>query len=283
MPEKYEILHEQDPDLPKIRLFTLFLRADKRIEHSYEWSMSIESKITVVGIMFNEVIEQLPRCLEEFELNDERRVERGVECPKLALKYETFANSIYHLCENLSRIVAYLYPKASLPPGFNKQKKRFHKKPEIDSIYAGILNKFAKTYEEIHSIRSESTHYLSGFITLSGPTELGYFNNVKSKRTGGSEKISIDSIGKHIEKVYDDVLEFVDSFGNHFINFIPKDSPITLLCLITTSGRIGFKNISLGEYLNGEQGVCYTPEMDCPLKESCMAYKTYIDKMSNNK
>jgi hypothetical protein len=180
MNKDHIMLHKQDPTLPKIKLFLLFMKGDQRISDAFDWSLAVSAKINAMKVLFEEVLEQLPQCFDELEKIKKRGYGNDVECLKLAIKYEIFLNSIYSLCENISRIVAYLYPDKNLPQSFLKQKNRFLKQ-EIDSIYAKILVN-TDWYDEVRSIRSEATHYLSGFITISSSTELGYFNKPKSER-----------------------------------------------------------------------------------------------------
>ena len=226
--------------------------------------------------MFKEVEMQIPLCIKELEEGEKEGYTEGIECLKLALKYEVFLNSIYALCENLSRIVAYLYSEHSLPHGFREQKERFLGKHDIDPVYSKILEEFTSWYLEVHSIRTESTHFLSGFITIS-ESKIGYFNTPKSKRKDSPKKeIQISDIEKHIKQVYERVIAFLSEFGKHFINVIDERAKIALPCLITSSGYMGVRQISLRGYKAGEAGICLTPKMDCPLKESCEAYKNYL-------
>jgi len=275
MSEDYIILHKQDPKLPKIRLFILFMWGDNRIPDGFNWSLSIDSKIKAVDVLFNEVLSQIPKCFEELEEIRKRGFGGGVECLKLAIKYEVFLNSIYSLCENLSRIVAYLYRERNLPQSFNAQRNRFLKKPDIDPDFTKILANIT-WWDEVHSIRSESVHYLSGFITISSATELGYFNRPQSRRNGAPTSILIDNIEKHIRQLYNNVKEFLLEFGEHFIKNINQDAYIALPCLRTSSGLIGIKGISLKGYLNNDAGICLTPDFDCPLKETCGAHREQV-------
>jgi hypothetical protein len=126
-------------------------------------------------------------------------------------------------------------------------------------------------YDEVHSIRSEATHYLSGFITISSHAELGYFNRQKSRRNSVPENISIDDIERHTRQLYDNVNAFLLAFGDHFIKVIDQDVRVALPCIRTSSGLIGTKNISIKEYLNNEPGICSTPNFNCPLAKSCEA------------
>lgn len=269
MEEDYIILHKQDPTLPKIKLFLLFMKGDSRIPDAFNWSLSIDAKIKAMNVLFKEVLEQIPRCFEEMDEMNKKGYGQGLELNKLALKYENFLNSIYSLCENLSRVIAYLYRDKNLPQGFFDQKHKFLRQ-DFDSDYTNIL-KNTNWCDEVHAIRTEATHYLSGLITISKATELGYLNKPKSRRKGVPGNISIDDIKTHVNQIYDDVFAFLFAFGDHFIKIINQNSGVTLPCLRTSSGLIGTKIITLSEYLNNEPGICGGFGFDCPIKSSCRA------------
>jgi hypothetical protein len=252
-------MRKQESNFYKLRLFLKFLKGDDRVPDAFDWSLSIQNKISVMQILYKEVIDQLPKCFDELKEIKQKGFGSGIESTKLAVKYEVFLNSIYALCENLSRL------------SFREQKARFLEDLNVDSVYSEML-KTTSWYDEVRAIRTEATHYLSGFITISSPTELGYCNVPKSKRKRTPKAISINDIEKHIEGIYNNVLEFLSFFGNHFITVINQDVSVVLPCLVV-SGLIGAKKISLKEYLNDESGVCYTPKLDCPAKDSCKARK----------
>jgi len=119
-------MQEQQLNFLNLELFLKFLKGDRRVPDAFRWSVSIRNKITVMQILNEEVFAQLPKCFDEIKEIKEKGLGSGIECTKLAIKYEVFLNSIYALCENLSRIVHYLY-KSRLPEGFRKQKSRFLK------------------------------------------------------------------------------------------------------------------------------------------------------------
>jgi hypothetical protein len=261
-------VNEQKPDLQKFELFLGFLKGDARVPDAFRWSLSIGTKKSAMRILYEEVSIQIPKCFDELKEIREKGFGSGIECLKLALKYEVFLNSVYALCENLSSVVHYLYPSKTLPQKFRKQKIRFLKDPSLDSGYSKILMG-TSWYDEVSAIRSEATHYLSGFIVISSPTELGYFNVPKSEK----KDVSINDVEEHIKRIYGDVLAFLSLFGKHFVTIINQDSPIALPCLRTRDGLLGVKSISLREYLNNEPGICQTIALDCPEKDSCEARK----------
>jgi hypothetical protein len=130
-------------------------------------------------------------------------------------------------------------------------------------------------YDEVSSIRSEATHYLSGLVDSFDFEELIYDNVPKGERKGAPKDISIKNIEKHIRRIHDNVWTFLSLFGNHFIKIINQDTRVSFTCSLPTTPPepIGSKIISFREYLNGESGICQTPSLECPMKDSCDAYK----------
>ena len=263
----YTILHKQDPTLPKIDLLLLFMKGDPRIPDAFGWSVSIRTKMSIASILFNDVLEQIPKGIKEFEEVNRSGYIEGIELLKLAMKYENYLNSIYSLCENISRIVHFLYGERNLPDSFFDQKSRFLKEPDINPDYTEILEK-TNWYDEVHSIRREATHFLSGFVGISDDTKLGYFNKPKSKRKGTPERISIDDIEEHLRGIHNGLSRFLYAFGDAFIKIINQDSRVSIPC-IYSRGLIGTYHISLREYLNNGLGICGAPKFDCPVKDSC--------------
>jgi hypothetical protein len=265
-------MSEKKPNLKKFELLLAFMKGDSRVLDAYRWSLSIKTKGIAIEILYREVLTQIKKCFEELEDINKKGYGSYINFLILAIKYEVFLNSIYALCENLSRIVYYLYPTKNLSPRFREQKEKFLEDFSIDSDYSKILSG-SNWYDEVHGMRSEATHFLSGLISFSSPIELGYFNIPKSTRKEALKKISIDDISKHATQIYNDVLQFLSLYGNHFIAIINQDSRVAMTCLRTSSELLGVRYISLREYLNGESGICHTKKLDCPKKDSCEARK----------
>lgn len=255
-------------------LFLKFMANDSRIQDGYRWSQSIKDKLESVTLRYNEVLEQIKHCSDDTdrmkkELDEIGYTNSGIECPKLAYMYEDFLNSIYALCENISKIVAFLYPKKNLPQGFHDQKKRFLNR-DIDIEYSEIL-KQSTWYDEVQSLRSESIHFLSGVVMTTNSYELGYSNIPKSRRDGTPNEIKIESIKDHIDVIYKNVGEFLILFGNHFINILDQESRAAFPCMRTPSGLMCVEERSLSECLNNLPGRCVTTKVDCSLRDSCQA------------
>lgn len=201
---------------------------------------------------------------------------------KLALRYETFLNCIYSLFESLSNIVRCLDNDVKLKYGFYKQKNQIIKKMrDVDIEYTKILE-LTDWYDEIHSIRSESTHFLSGFITIDTSGAPGYFNKPMSVRNGSTPQISKDNIRQHIDEIYGNVDRFLERFGDHFIKKIDPDIRIAHICLLIDGGYLGCRSQSLNDIFHKLPGICITRNVNCPFKNSCGAYKNAIESETKN-
>lgn len=182
-------------------------------------------------------------------------------------------NSIYSLCESLASLVKAIYPEGNLSPHFNKQKRAFlNNKRDIDPEYAGILDSLI-WYDEVNAIRGEATHFLSGFTTISKDGEPGYFNEPKGDRQSSPQRISQDSIEKHIQEIYQHVGIFLLLFGDHFIQKIDRNKRMPNMCMLDGKGYVGFRERSINEILNQKPGICHTPLYQCPIRHSCEAFR----------
>lgn len=271
-------MSEQDGKFKNLNLLLRFMKGDSRIPDASNWALSINNKVTAISISHEEVLLQISKCLTELEEIEKKGYGTGLECIKLAIKYEVFLNSIYSLCENLSQVVRHLYRSMNLPSRFHQQKSRFCKDLTIDAEYSKVLAA-TSWYNEVHTMRTEATHYLSGVVVLPDRKELGYINTPKSAREGTPKEISIISIEKHVRRLYDDVLNFLYFFGDHFIRMIDHKSRIAVICYYLPSSKLlCVKNISLDEYLKNEPGICQTINVDCPDMSSCIARKKTAEK-----
>jgi hypothetical protein len=263
----------EKPKLENFHLLLQFMKGDRRIPDADRWCFSIDNKIMAMEILYREVLVQIPKCSCELKEAEEKGQGSYIECIILAVKYEVFLNSIYSFCENLSNVVSYLHTSQKLPTHFRKQKSRLLKDPSLYSEYAEIL-RTTKWYDEIHAMRSEATHYLSGLIVISSPANLGYVNVPKGTKKGTPANISIADVKKHVEQIHSEVFTFLDLFGNHFIKIIDHDTKVTLVCQNASGQIVGARNISLKEYFDNKAGVCLKlkTKNDCPEKHSCEAY-----------
>lgn len=245
---------------------------DQRLKNSFDFANSIKAKVNIVGVCLNELFYQLQPYEEEVkELKSKGYVE-GNQHLILVVKYETFLNSIYGLMENIAQIVSKIYYKESLPRMFHDQKDRLLKNPTIDQAYSNLLEQ-VEWYDEVRLMRSEFTHFLTGIIVSYGEDIPGYQNTPKSTRKDALDKIEIKDIREHAQEIYNKLMEFLQGFGEHFLQIINKDVRIAEVCGITQNFLIGTKLISYDEKINGKPGICNTYKLDCPDATKCEARK----------
>jgi hypothetical protein len=228
-------------------------------------------KFNAVAILCNEVLDQIPKWKDELEQIKKIGYGYTLQETILLVKYETFLNSIYSFCENISYMVHELYPKANLPRNFYDQKtKHLEKIRNFDSYYAKLLES-TNWYDEVHSMRSECVHYLSGFIFISDIEEPGYLNNKPyNKRKGHIEEIEIKNIGIHVREIYSKVCHFVMEFSRHFIECrCNKNKSIGEICIC--GGLSGVRTMTLNDYLNKNPPRCEALEFNCPVEDKCTA------------
>lgn len=247
-------------------------KEDLRISHADKWAQSLLDKFNAVSILCNEVLYQIPIWKKELEQAKERGYGNTIQQTILLVKYETFLNSIYSFCENIGYLVKELYPKANLNNHFNDQKtNKLEKIEALDKKYAKILES-AKWYDEVHSMRSEATHYLSGFIFISDIEEPGYLNSkVYSERKRHTEGIEVENIEKHVRETYNSLYAFINELSKHFIELrCNKKKPIGSLCLYGGGGLSGVRTMTLNDYLLKNPPRCESLEFDCLSKKNVM-------------
>lgn len=247
---------------------------EPEVPDAFRWSMAIGHKKLKMHFAYEDVFRQIPIWYADHEEMQKKGIGSSKEGIILALRYETFLHSVDSLCESLSRISARFYPKLS--HGFREQKNELlNQKRSIDPQYTEILESVT-WYDEVHAIRIEATHFLSGFITISKNGEPGYFNTPQSVRKEAPRKISRDSIEKHIFEIYQNVDIFLTQFGDHFIQKIDKSKKIAKICLLNGEKFMGARELSLNDIIGKKPGICHMPLYQCPIRHSCEAFKATL-------
>jgi len=261
-----------DENPSNFKLFLDFLQVmDTIIPDAYQWSWALKLKIVKMHTAYEDILQQIPVWYADHEEQQKKGFGSTKEGNILALRYETYLHTVYSLCESLSRITAYFYPKLS--HGFREQKNELlNRKRSIDPQYAMILEAVT-WYDEVHALRSEATHFLSGIITISKNGEPGYFNTPKSRRKEAMQKISKDSIEKHILKIHQNIDIFLTQYGDHFIQKIDPNKKIVKVCLLNGEKYVGAREFTLNDIINKKPGFCHLPLYQCPIRHSCQAFK----------
>ena len=263
-------------NISNFQVFALYLQTmAPQFPDAIRWSMTIRDKIFKMHVAYEDVLKQIPIWSADNKEMQKRGFGDTKEGVILALRYETFLNTVYSLCESLARVSVGFYPELS--HSFRKQREEFlSQRKQVDPQYASII-KSTTWYEEVHSIRSEATHFLSGFTTISKDGEPGYFNKPKGSRKGIPLKISVDSVEKHINEIYQSVDNFLQQFGDHYIQKIDPNKRIGHICMKDGTQYVGARGLSLNEFINKQPGICITPNYQCPLRNKCQAYKNALN------
>jgi hypothetical protein len=207
----------------------------------------------------------------------------GLESTLLLIKFETMLNSVYSLCDNLAFIGQRLHP--GLKRSFNDQQKKVEKYKTRHPEYSEYLDliKSADWYEILHTMRSESTHYLPGFVFHS-QNGLGIlYQNMEhlDNSEESDKKIEIENIRDYVVKLLEGINDFLEKYGKyHLKQFIAEDHITSHSCWIPNpidkSFLAGGRVITFSEYLKKQPGKCFAL-FSCPHKEHCPAYQ----KMKN--
>lgn len=261
----------EDKNYNEFDLFTKFLvTSEPQIPNVDNFAQSIINKAVAVKLAYNEVSKQVPNWIKENEAAKHFGFTIGAQGVLLAIKYEVYLNSIFSLCENLSFLVSKFYDK-KLSNKFITQRKQFlNDKRNLDEVYSKILEK-ATWYEEVHSIRSEATHFLTGLVNPSDSNEPCYsYKETYNRRSYAPEKINIENMETHVINLQHNLEEFLNDFSKHFRETkLNKDISVKEPCLITDERKILFRLITLDDYLNQRPRKCNELEFDCPHKEKC--------------
>jgi hypothetical protein len=258
-------------DFNEFDLLVKFLStSESPIPNVFDFALSIRNKYVAVVLSYNEVLNQITRWNKELEEIKSAGFSLGIQGILLAIKYEIYLNSIYSLCENLSFLITKFYQQG-LSPRFNKQKEQFlNDKKSIDQVYSEIL-KETEWYNEVHSIRSEATHFLSGIVFISDSNEPSYLTReTYNQRKCAPKNINVESVKAQIENIQNNLEIFLDRYSKHFKEMkFNKYTPISELCIRTEEGKLGYRSITLDDYLNGRPRKCISIEFNCPHQGQC--------------
>jgi len=250
-----------------------FIKGDARFREQFRYLFSIRSKLGIIDLFYKHVVDQIPRVEKRYEEVREKGYSNGKESLLLLGYYEAYLNGIYSFLENISKLTLPFFPRKNLPHSFHDQKRRFIEVSDLDQEYSTFL-KAMTWYDEIHSIRSESTHFLSGLITANQNTP-GYWNEPLSKRKESHSKINIEDIKQHVGLIQQNVVNFVDTYGKLFIKKIDQDKEVIQVCVFK-NGLLGTRWISLKQFVKGHPGRCHTIKFDCPEATTCKARKNAL-------
>ena len=256
--------------------FLIFLEflTNLKFDNNYHWRTSLRTKINAFALLSEEVKSQYDKAIKAKEEMEIKGFGSGLESELLLIKFETTLNSVYSLCDNLAFISYKLHP--GIARSFNEQRKKVENYRIVYSQYSEYLDlvENANWYEKLHTMRTESTHYLPGFVYHS-KSGLGILYR---EMEHSDERIEIENIRDYLDALISEVNTFLEKYGTyHLKNFIDDSCKTFHPCLIPDSEGKGFlaggREITLSDYKNKNPGICVFPNVPCPHKETCPAYK----------
>ena len=246
---------------------------------SHQWSehySSICNKWTAINLLRQEVIDQIPNWHKENEEIEARGYVSGFERTVLLIRYQTFLNIVYAICENLALLGCQFVP--NLSPSYNAQikKGKMAYLKEKYPQYAEVLEK-NDWYEQMHIMRSESTHFFDGFVYINDIKKPGIlFQNLINRREGvkADSKIDIPDIEVHVNDLTAGIDNYIKNLCAYLFTFIQDDFEMQTFCHLQKKGEIslrifGPKVMTFAEYCNGGSWRCKATTFPCVLRDVC--------------
>jgi hypothetical protein len=243
------------------------------IQKKYDWRGSLQTKLNAVSLLSEEVKSQYDKAMKAKEEMEIKGIGSGIESMLLLIKFETMLNSVYSLCDNLAFISQRLHPY--ITRSFNEQRKKIENYRTLYPKYSEYLDiiESADWYEKLHTMRTESTHYLPGFVFHS-PNGLGIlYQNMEHS----DERIEIENIRDYVVTLLAEINIFLENYGKyHLHQFIEENHKIFYPCLIPHPEGKGFlaggRVITYSEYMKKLPGKCQYRDIPCPRKNNCPAF-----------
>lgn len=242
--------------------------------------MSIRDKINAIYVLSEEVKSQYEKALQAKKEMEKNGHGSTSESTLLLIRFETMLNAVYSLCDNLAFIGYKLHP--GLKRSFNEQWKKIRKSKDYHPEYSEYLDiiHHAEWYEILHDMRSESTHYLNGFVYHSHSGLGILYNNMEhlDNSEEPDKKIEIENIFEYTNLILTNIDGFLEQYGKyHLTHFIDEKHTIFRPCLIPNPEGKGFlaggRVITYQEYKMKLPGNCVARNVPCPNKERCPAYQ----------
>ena len=127
-------------------------------------------------------------------------------------------------------------------------------------------------YENLHTMRTEATHYLPGFVFHS-ENGLGILYRDMEH---SDKRIEIDNIQEYMVTLHREINIFLTKYGDyHLRNFLKEDHKTFHPCPIPHPNGEGYlaggRTITLKEYLQKKPGQCVGLDVPCQNRAKCPA------------
>lgn len=167
-------------DAPPFFALTLFGQSFDKYRHAeqiFRLLQEIGFKWSAVTIAFNLILEQ-EKVIQELHKDTAPKARSyGPEVKQMA-HLGFFLDAVYALTERCSQVTK-IFHNGKLKEGFNRQRERLLKKPEIDPPLAKLLSQI-KWYDLFREVRVQHSHYGSSVLA---------FGYDKEPQTGSSQLI----------------------------------------------------------------------------------------------
>jgi hypothetical protein len=139
--------------------------------------------------------------------------------------FEAYLNSFYSLLQIIAKFTPLFYEenKDKIPTwNFGLQKKFFVDRPKFDADFSSYLIHKLGWYETLRGNRHAITHNLSAFLGFDEDGKVVFRDYPKSKQ-------SFRQIEKYLNQSFNDMLNFLEFYTQHFRKRVPKSDRTKLM------------------------------------------------------
>ncbi len=239
---------------------------------------SIESRFEKIDLLwnhFNEIRKIQPE--EQQTLKREGYV-NPIHSKLMTALFEAILNEFYSINDSVAKIFRNILPNKNLPDTMSKLTARIETYGLPGPLTRAIMT--YKSYKSLNNIRTESSHFSSGFI-VPGDT-ICYFSDKSGPTTkSNGNAILIDDVEKFYTNQLTETSSFVDKMFAYLESSLTNNNRSKRICGV-------YRNLlyqrleSYMDWKTGREGVCTpiwkenTKADECPLAMSCKAYKNYL-------
>jgi len=252
------------------------------IEQTRSLLKSIEMRFDKIQLLWNHFNEIKNVQSKELEIVKQNGIVNPVSSKLMAAIFEAILNEFYSINDNVAKILKNIYPKLNLPDSMSKLINRVIVY-KIPKQITNLISNY-KSYESLRKVRTESSHFSSGFIGVSN--QVSYM----SEKSGPTTKFNNNAILiENVENFYNEQLEktdlFIEGIFNYLVSTLNNDHKGLRICGIY-HGLLYQRLESYLDWKTQKCGICKPIWIinknanECPLIENCKAYENYSNKIN---
>ncbi|MCX9024549.1 MAG: hypothetical protein OIN85_00470 [Candidatus Methanoperedens sp.] len=239
---------------------------------------SIESRFEKIDLLwnhFNEIRKIQPK---ENDVAEREGYVNPIYSKLMTAIFEAILNEFYSINDNVAKILMNIFPKKNLPERMSKLIARVETYALPGTLTRVIMA--YNTYKSLNAIRTESSHFSSGFIVPGDA--ICYFSDKSGPTTkSNGNAILIDDVEKFYTNQLTETSSFVDKIFAYLESSLTNNNRSIRICGVY--GNLLYQRLeSYMDWKTGREGVCTpiwkenTKADECPLAMSCKAYKNYL-------